>query len=63
MNTEVDACEDEARVTLTPFGQSWRSNLPNHPRREFGLNLNLPARPILSLVETKHRQDAHNPHP
>lgn len=63
---EVDGCEDEARVTLTPFGHSqWRSklNLPNHTCREFGLNLNFSPRPIFALLNTKHRQDAHNPHP
>lgn len=64
MNTEVDGCEDEARVTLTPFsGQSWRINLPNHARREFGLNINLPPCPILALFNAEHRQDAHNSHP
>jgi len=66
MNTEVDGCEGaEARVTLvTPFGRSSRrSNLPNHPRREFGLNLNQPPCPILSFGDMKHRQYAHDPHP
>lgn len=63
MNTEVDGCEDEACATLTPFGQSGRSDPPNHPRREFGLNRYLPPRPILSLLDTEHRQNAHHPHP
>lgn len=63
MNTEVGGCEDEVRITLTPFGYSGRSNLPNHACREFWLNLNLSPRPIFALVNTKHRQDAHNPHP
>lgn len=63
MNTEVDGCEDKARLTLTSFSQSRRSSLPNHPRREFGLNLDLPSRPILSLVDTKYSKDTHNPHP
>ena len=50
-------------MTLTPFSQSWRTDLPHHPSREFWFHLNLPPHPIFSLVDTENRQNAHNPHP
>ena len=63
MNTEVDGCEGEVRVTLALPNQSWRTNPPNHARSELGLNINLSPRPILAFVDIKHGKDAHNPHP